>query len=211
MKILLVLAGSIPSRELLKTYMEFSDLIIAVDGGVNAFTDYEFQPDVIVGDLDSARLSVSPESELIKDADQESTDLQKALDYVLNQRTVQKLTILGGLGGRTDHLLNNLKICSQVDPAINLEFHSELSGDSDFENESIYRLAPGEMSIRANSDSTISIISIDPFEGLNSTGLKWELQNEKSASGFISQSNQTVSQDVLFSLLKGIVYIAVYQ
>ncbi len=217
MNILLVLAGDPPGIELLTREMERADLVVAVDGGANGFYESDDQPDLLLGDMDSATLDFNDKTRLIKLPDQNHTDLQKGLEYLSQHYQIDSLVLLGATGKRTDHLLNNLQICAILPQEIPLtlinDFINPHTSGRPFREEVIYRLTPSSNTdLRVSVNSTLSMFTVTEFEGLCSSGLKWELEHLSSVeSHFISQSNKTMRSDPSFSLKSGCVYIAVYQ
>ena len=81
-----------------------------------------------MGDFDSAGdLSdvdkIFPRSVLHELKDQKnSTDFEKALNWLKDRDLPQKVVILGGLGKRMDHTLSNLMIAARVDKAVKIVF-----------------------------------------------------------------------------------------
>ena len=82
MKILLVLAGDEPGFELLRGEMAVADTILAVDAGLNVFQKWDLTPDILIGDLDSVKNTASNTTQIVQQSSQETTDLQKSLQYV---------------------------------------------------------------------------------------------------------------------------------
>ena len=113
--ILMVLAGTSPSIELLSWRMEEADYSIAVDGGFLSFRQADLLPNLLIGDLDSLS---ETELESIKYAgfqvqqisDQHTTDFEKALNWVSQNLKTKHLIVLGGLGKRSDHMITNLLV-----------------------------------------------------------------------------------------------------
>ncbi len=106
------------------------DFIIAADSGLDAAEryaafwkkQYNFTPDIILGDMDSLpcaaeKLATYPESKIIRhNPYKDYTDTELALDYAYKSAVSEKcpnlpedtgkfITLVGGSGGRTDHLL----------------------------------------------------------------------------------------------------------
>jgi thiamine pyrophosphokinase len=88
-------------------------LVVAADSGVDHAHALDRRVDVAVGDFDSVTPGGLARAErdgtLIErhDADKDATDLELALDVVL-ERGIRRVTVVGGHGGRLDHLLGNL-------------------------------------------------------------------------------------------------------
>jgi thiamine pyrophosphokinase len=90
-----------------------SFLTICCDGGIRHLENLKIQPDVIMGDMDSAD-AIGLESyvaggvKTIKySPDKDATDTQLALEYALGLKP-EAIEIWGALGGRIDHALANL-------------------------------------------------------------------------------------------------------
>ncbi|NQV42167.1 MAG: thiamine diphosphokinase [Candidatus Marinimicrobia bacterium] len=212
MNILIVLAGNPPSKSLLKTEIILADLVLAVDGGLNAFRMYKLQPDIVLGDMDSTDLRMIDDVEIVSFPDQNLTDLQKTLSYVFDLYSIKSITLLGAGGARSDHFLNNLHICASMDDSVKVLFKNEISDIEEFEFEIIQRITPQCIfDLPVKKGSTLSILPIADFSGLKSEGLKWEIQGLDYSASFISQSNQAVKDNPTLSIQLGYAYIAVYQ
>ncbi|NQV15548.1 thiamine diphosphokinase [bacterium] len=212
MRVLLVLAGSPPRPELLETEIKAADLVVAIDGGANIFQQLNLTPDLIIGDLDSTNYEFDSGVEVVQKLDPNLTDLQKTLNYLDDKYDLNQIVILGAMGGRSDHFINNLHICARVHPRISIMFKNDISIPEVFKHETITRImAPYDSDLPVIKGSTVSIFTIIQFNGLSSTGLKWDLNNVNSDSDFLSQSNIAEMNDPRFRLESGCAYIAVYQ
>jgi thiamine pyrophosphokinase len=211
-KILLVLSGEAPGRQLLQDEIAAAEIIIAVDGGSRVFQKFNLVPHVLIGDLDSSDKPIGPETEIIQLQEQISTDLQKALDHVFSRYQPTSIMLLGATGGRTDHLVNNLQICASVDPYCQIILKHDGDHEVGFTSEQIIRITPySKPDLLVNKGTTLSVISVSPFAGLTSSGLKWEISEADSNSGYFSQSNLARIDHPHISLNTGCVYITVYQ
>ena len=212
MNVLIVLAGNPPSEALLKAEMMAADIVLAVDGGLNVFKKYRLDPDLVLGDMDSAQMIDIGSTEVIPLLDQDRTDLQKTLDYAFETYPVKSLIFLGAGGDRTDHLLHNLHICGSIDTHIVVIFKNELSSEKDISLEIIQRITPKcNFYLRVTHGNTLSVLPITEYKGLHSTGLKWEIVNRDRSDGYISQSNLIIKDNLTFMIQSGCAYIAVYQ
>ena len=72
--------GEPPSQTLLEEFINADTLLLCADGGANTARRYGFQPDYIIGDLDSAsaatKRDVPPDRVLEFDADNTGTDIE---------------------------------------------------------------------------------------------------------------------------------------
>lgn len=85
------------------------DLVIAADSGFDHAKDLRVKVDLVVGDFDSVRASVRDVATEVHPRDKEHSDLELALDAALVRGTTD-LVVLGGGGGRVDHLLVNAAV-----------------------------------------------------------------------------------------------------
>ena len=84
-------------------------------------------PDILIGDLDSIPDSDELENEypklkIVRLRNRIQLTFRKALHWVATNLEVSKLIVLGALGKRTDHLITNLLIASNVDESLNITF-----------------------------------------------------------------------------------------
>ena len=110
----LIIAGGAPvSTELLDKLLDTEDLIICADSGAEIARKEWIIPDYIVGDFDSVKPKIldyfrrTDEVEIIHIADQETTDLEKAINLALKCKAdIIRITAAGG--SRADHFLHNI-------------------------------------------------------------------------------------------------------
>jgi len=114
MKSLIISGGTPPSADLLRNY-ENGYFIIAADSGTNVLYKYKIKPDLIIGDLDSIDKNIL--NEYLKNGTEfkkfpkhkDFSDTQLGV-YEAIERESDEVVILGGTGGRTDHLLANINL-----------------------------------------------------------------------------------------------------
>lgn len=202
---LITLAGHRPSAELLRWRAEEADLSIAVDGGWLAHRHAGVQPDLVLGDFDSCGdlsdiQTTFPRSVLLEQSDQNYTDFEKALRWLLGRETPTKINILGGLGKRMDHALSNLIIAGRVNPEVEVVF--------DDEHEYVYRITPNiPLSLIGRAGMILTILPLGNCLGVQSSGLEWELDKINfSWEEMISQSNRCSSDEVKVTCESGVLY-----
>jgi thiamine pyrophosphokinase len=189
---LLVLAGQPPSDELITWRMEEADYSIAVDGGYLSFRQAGLVPDTLIGDMDSLSDEEHPGSEfpelkVMHLHEQDSTDFEKALNWIQVNTNIKKLIILGGLGKRTDHLTTNLLVASVADQSLEITF--------DDDQEWMRRVTPScPLSLHGRKGAHLSILPLCESSGVTTKGLKWELNSENiGGSKIVGQSNRCKS------------------
>jgi thiamine pyrophosphokinase len=189
---LLVLAGQPPSDELITWRMEEADYSIAVDGGYLSFRQAGLVPDTLIGDMDSLSDEEHPGSEfpelkVMHLHEQDSTDFEKALNWIQVNTNIKKLIILGGLGKRTDHLTTNLLVASVADQSLEITF--------DDDQEWMRRVTPScPLSLHGRKGANLSILPLCESSGVTTKGLQWELNSENiGGSKIVGQSNRCKS------------------
>jgi thiamine pyrophosphokinase len=189
---LLVLAGQPPSDALITWRIEEADYSIAVDGGYLCFRQAGLAPDTLIGDLDSLSdeenpWSEFPELKVVHLHEQDSTDFEKALNWIQINTNTKKLIILGGLGKRTDHLTTNLLVASVADQSLEITF--------DDDQEWMRRVTPScPLSLHGRKGANLSILPLCESSGVTTKGLQWELNSENiGGSKIVGQSNRCKS------------------
>ena len=90
-----LLGGGSVDRVDLDCVLSFAPILAAADGGANIAFDWDIKPDAVVGDLDSVdriRAEVLDVPLVFMD-DQNSTDLEKCLAFVLSAKKASLLDL----------------------------------------------------------------------------------------------------------------------
>lgn len=91
------------------------DLVIAADGGANWCVAWDWQPDLVIGDMDSIDAAVAEQLRSAAvpfvqfPAEKDETDLELALRAAV-ERGADEIIVAAALGGRIDHMLGNLAL-----------------------------------------------------------------------------------------------------
>ena len=110
----LVFAGGDPTPAEVVATLPDAALVVAADSGATHALAAGRRVDVLVGDLDSAppdivdRVRADGGRLEWHRPDKNATDLALALDVAVALRPTSGVTVVGGHGGRLDHLLGNL-------------------------------------------------------------------------------------------------------
>ncbi len=111
----IVLAGGDPVEPGLRTLLPDGAVVVAADSGVHQGELLGLHVDYVVGDLDSADPAAVERARAAgavierHRVDKDATDLELAFD-VARDRGVQRITVVGGAGGRLDHFLANVAL-----------------------------------------------------------------------------------------------------
>ena len=199
MKILIVLAGDPPDETLLAWRVEEADYVIAADGGMKALLHAGLQPDLLVGDFDSfdPTTSGSVSCEIVHEEEQDSTDLEKALHHLPGDKPPDEIVLLGATGGRSDHVLTNVLVVSELAEEIDVML--------DAKEEFIRRVTPVRpVKLVGMRGQTVSLVPLVACEGVTTQGLHWELDDAAMGVGILlGQSNEAVSDEVRIDLRTG--------
>lgn len=193
---LILCNGQMPPKGLIRKHLDEQTLFIAADGGGNKALEMGFVPEVIIGDLDSfddSKLIEATNVQVIKDEDQETNDLEKALAWLLKNTAVVEVVILGATNMRLDHSLKNLSVMLQFNPHYNsLQMEDEFGRCF---------VLPKHFEAKYEVGTTLSLV---PFSGevnnIVTQGLKYPLNNESLAVGVRDgSSNESVQERVVIT------------
>ena len=187
----------------LKQLAGTADFILAADGGANAAVKAGITPHAVIGDLDSVSSAVRkklPHTKWLFVDNQNNTDLQKALDYLL-QHKCKKCTLVGFGGGRVDFSLGNILALYLYVRQLDITW----IGDG-WKIYPIYK----RKTFSARLNARVSLLPLVPCRGVSLSGLKYPLKNARLALGTTrTLSNQTVRTRFTVSLSGGV--LLVYQ
>lgn len=176
-----------------------ADCIAAADSGLMAAEACGAGPHWIIGDMDSLedprRLEGYPPERIRRyPADKDYTDTELALTLLWDQGC-DETWIIGGGGGRTDHLL-----------ALRSLFERERTPDRWFTaSEELRRLRPGERfwaELPPASLVSVFPLGIGPWKAL-SHALKWPLDGVVWNRGYAGISNVTAGNPVMIEAAGG--------
>lgn len=176
MKAALFVNGEFEKNDRIMRQISQSDLLIAVDGGLQHVMNSGLTPHIIIGDLDSIDLSDLEYFEhnsvdIIKfPIHKDETDLELAVDHVMNLG-FDEILILGATGGRIDHFLVNFLFFSNPKyQNIDIKILTNKSEVLYCKSRQVIEGAVGDM---------VSLIPIsEVVSGVQTTGLMYPLNRE---------------------------------
>lgn len=170
METVLIFAGGDSPTDSLAEELPDAELIIAADSGYDIAIKAGFAVDVLVGDMDSIETEVIPGHVVVEKhpTDKDATDLELALDKVIEDRP-ERVVVVGGAGGRVDHeLATAALLCSA-----RWETVDEIDWVTDRGWAHVIRR---RRIIHGDVGGTISLIPMGgPVFELNTRGLRWNL------------------------------------
>lgn len=188
---LLVTGGDKPEFELIQHRLEECSFICAADSGLDVLVSWGVEPNLVVGDMDSisdpALLDRYPEI-IRHPADKDDTDTEIGIRE-LRARGYQRILLIGGGGGRLDHLL-----------AIRALFELPWGQDEWLTHrERVVRISV-PTSFTVPEGSTVSVFPLsNGASGMASKGLKWPLDGLCWGPGEFGVSNRAVASGITIS------------
>jgi len=147
------------------------------------------QPDVVIGDLDSLPAELQPRlkrATIIGSTDQNSTDLEKALLYLIKKK-VKQITILGATGKRIDQTVANISLLEKYGGKAHLTI-VDPTGTIELVDSTVrFHATPGE---------TISLLPLGTVSGVTTSGLRYPLKNGSLEPGSRGVSNEAIGRTV---------------
>ncbi len=194
---LIVVNGDIPNLSLWQDIQYRS--LICTDGAALNLLNSALNPDIIIGDMDSiseshpiATVNVLekrfPRSKILLIEDQNTTDFEKALEYVAAEG-LQKVICIGAFGKHADHSIYNLVLLNRFKNVNQLVLLHTVNAERQW----IFPLQQ-RTTLSSQAGDTFSILPLSEAT-ISTTGLQWELTNTVlSQTGKMSVRNVVLNQ-----------------
>ena len=200
---ILVANGALRWTEDLVALAEAGEPLLAADGGADHLARIGLMPDFVIGDFDSVSertLEWVGERRVLHRPDQDRTDLEKTLIHAFDVLKLERLTVLGALGGRPDHELGNLGLLCRRALGRRLVFR-EASG--------MVLAVAGAVELGAEPGETWSFWTFDPGIRVTLEGVRWPVAGAPlEVCGRPSISNEAVTERVRIDADGGAVLVA---
>ena len=170
-----------------------SDVTVACDGALQTCLQANITPDLVIGDLDSVPQAVldtykQQEGMVIHEPSQERNDLQKALEYAMNNGA-KSCAVIGATGGDPQHEWGNLLVCAAIE--LDIVCHSKQA--------TFYFPSPGTSnSIEVIPGRTFSLFALDEVNGIDLSGARFNLAEDRLSIG--SRGVHNVAQNSTINL-----------
>lgn len=108
--VVILAAGDFPAHPVPKSLLQQAGCVVCLDSAADLYLQHMGRlPHYVVGDADSASPSLLQQMghRFIRDDEQETNDLCKAVRFIMRQG-IDEVCILGGTGKREDHTLGNI-------------------------------------------------------------------------------------------------------
>lgn len=196
-----VIFAGMPVSQTLCRFWQDADFVIAADAGYENARRLGVEPDLLLGDYDSAPCPPQNAKTLVLPAEKDDTDTCFAARRAIGLGATEAV-ILGGLGGRLDHTLANLQTL------VFLAKNGVRAWLVDEANE-VTALLPGTHAIPARPGWYFSIFSAgDAAQGVTLEGLKYPLHEATVTNFFpIGVSNEFAADPATVRFTAGVLYL----
>jgi thiamine pyrophosphokinase len=192
---LIIANGASCSFDLLGQLLEWSPIVVVLDNAIDRVLQLDIKVDVLLGDFDN---DFDPEIykekqyplEIVHAPNQDKTDLEKALDYLI-EKGHKAVNIVWATGKRADHTLTNITNIVSYRNKIKiviLDDHSKIF------------LLPNKFEKWYTANTPISLIPVGKVTGITSENLFYSLQNDELTLGYRSGNSNHVSQDGIVTI-----------
>ncbi|HWB88603.1 MAG TPA: thiamine diphosphokinase [Acidimicrobiia bacterium] len=173
METILIFAGGESPTGFLTEELPVADLVVAADSGYDTAVAAGFDVGLLVGDFDSIQARSVPDTVTVDrhSADKDASDLELALERVMDHRP-ERVVVVGGAGGRFDHeLITATMLCStrwQEIEEIDWVTHRGWS-----------HVVRGRRMVHGDVGDLISLVPMGgTARGVTTRGLRWSLDGD---------------------------------
>ena len=189
---LIIANGEACSEELLGQLLEWSPLVLVLDHAIYRVLELGIKVDVWLGDFDQNHDfeeigSRQDPLKIVHTPDQEKTDLEKAIDYLVDEG-FPAANIVWATGRRADHSITNITNLVRYKEIIRLVLFDDYS--------KIFPLS-GIFEKWYVAGTPISLIPVGIVEGIETTGLKYNLNDETLTLGHRTGNSNEAETDGL--------------
>lgn len=189
---LIIANGEACSFDLMGQLLEWSPTVLVLDGALPRVLDLGIKIDIILGDFDHYDIDELRESQypvkVIHTPDQEFTDLEKAIKYLIAEE-YPAVNIIWATGRRADHTMSNISLLAKYAGQINLKILDDYSV--------IFPIQPLPKVFKKwyKKGTAVSLMPLGITEGITTQNLRYPLMNEALELGFRNGTSNEVSED----------------
>lgn len=190
----------LPAADLVASLVDWADVVVGADSGGDRLVAYGYEPDLVVGDLDSVsdalRGRLGPDR-VVFDDDRDTTDLDKCLRH-LRARGAREVRVVGATGGRLDHILGALASLTAAPDGMTV-----VLVDDRFET---WRV-DGQTTFEAPPGTVVSLIAPAGAQGVTTRGLQWPLEDADLPFSTLGIHNNVTSNPVEIRVARGDLFV----
>jgi thiamine pyrophosphokinase len=192
---LIIANGQSCSFELMGQLLEWSPVVMVLDGAIHRVLELGIKLDIVLGDFDKTEnwdelLANQQPVQVVHTPDQNKTDLEKGLDFLI-AKGHKAVNILWATGKRADHQINNLSTLAKYKDQITIVMLDDYSR--------VFNL-PNQFTKWYSANQNISLIPLGSVYGLTTKGLTYNLENEDLHLGIRTSSSNKTEADGLIEI-----------
>lgn len=191
---LIVANGASCSKQLMSQLLADNPYIIILDGAIHRYIETNFPCHALLGDFDRNEIQfdeiqrVYPDLHIQQVIDQEKTDLEKAIDFLI-ERNYQQVDIIWATGKRADHTITNITNLCRYRGKIKARILD------DFSTIELLPRIPEAYKKDYTKGTPISLIPIGTVTGITTKNLLYPLSNETLTMGYRTGSSNEILAD----------------
>ncbi len=192
---LIIANGAMCNEELIGQLLEWSPFVVVLDSAIERVLKLGVKIDVLLGDFDrgfnpNQYLESQYPLEIVHTPNQNKTDLEKALDFLI-EKGHKAVNIIWATGKRADHTITNItnivRYRNQLKIVI-LDDHSKVF------------LLPNRFDKWYPKNTKLSLIPIGKVTGIHSKNLFYPLNNDELTIGYKTGSSNHVTEDGIVTI-----------
>lgn len=194
--------GRFPKHEIPLSVLQKADYTVCCDGAANEYIRNYGTPNAIVGDCDSISKEnwIKHADIIYKDANQETNDLTKAVNFCV-AKGIKDIAIIGGTGHREDHTLGNISLLAQYAHRAKVKMLT---------NYGIFTPILSSTTFECIKGQQVSIFSIDG-KAISSKGLLYPIQNRVFKYWWEGTLNECIDKKFTIETESTVIVFQTYQ
>jgi thiamine pyrophosphokinase len=187
---LIIANGEECDDEILGELLEWSPLVVVLDGAIQKVLDRGIKVDVLLGDFDKKIdleniQTQQADIQIVHAPDQEKTDLEKGIEFLI-KKGHKAVNIVWATGKRADHSITNMTNIVRYKADIKLVMVDNYSKIFPINNNFEKWYTGG---------TAISLIPVGICTGIKTKGLKYNLDYEELRIGFRTGNSNEALED----------------
>ena len=191
--------GAFPRHPVPLSFLRTASRIICCDGATESLLENGFDPDHIVGDLDSLSQELQQRFShcLHHDPDQYTNDLTKSIKFC-EERQWNEITIVGATGKREDHSLGNIALLADYATSVGVQLITDYG---------VFTPILQSGSFESFAGQQISVFSLTPDTVFTFHGLKYPLTGQTLTSWWQGTLNEAAGNEFSIFMDQGKVLV----
>lgn len=199
MEAVILANGEFPIHDIPLDFLHNAEKIICCDGAICKLLEYDEEPNIIIGDLDSVPEFVKQKyaSQLVYVTEQENNDLTKAVNWCVENQ-ISDIIILGATGLRADHTIGNISLLAR---------YGKLANVTMIDNYGVFTPIYESTSFKSFEGQQVSIFSIEPETPITLNSLMYPLNKFSLREWWQGTLNESLGDTFSIMFDKGTVVV----